>query len=353
MQEHLRSYVRTYAEDRPGVYRMLDGDGYPIYIGKSVQVRSRLLSYFRASDGDKEKRLIKEARGIEWDYLPNEFASLVTEMKSIQRWRPRFNVQHKRKRAYAFVKITNELAPRLVVANRVLPDGATYFGPFPAVGHVSQTVRELAHVAGLRDCPATTPVWFDDQPELFSGSRTPLCIRAEVGSCLAPCAGGVSSKEYLKNVRLALSFLEGRSAAPLHTVDGQMNDAVMKLDFEYAALLRDRRDRFERFQSELTAFRGRVEDLSFVYRVPGFKGDDRSYLIRRGRVRAEFTHPTTARSKRRVARLVEGVFDGVERGPAALEPNEAAEILLVARWFRLQPRELKRTLSAPRWLQNR
>lgn len=351
MTDHLRTYVRAHAEDRPGIYRMLDAEGHPIYIGKSIHVRTRLLSYFRATEDEKARRLIHEAKRVEWDYLPNEFASVVTEMKSIQRWRPRFNVQHKRKRAYAFVKITNEVAPRLVVTSRVLPDCATYFGPFPAVGRVAQTVREIAHVLGLRDCPSTTPVWFDDQAELFSRGRTPLCMRAEVDTCLAPCAGRVRSDDYMRAVRLARSFLEGRSVEPLHTLEAQMSEAVDRLDFEYASILRDRRDRFEGFQRELTAFRGRVEDLSFVYRVPGFKGDDRSYLIRRGRVRGEFTRPRTVRARRRAARLVGEVFAKAERGPAALDPAEAAEILLISRWFRLQPRELKRTVPAKKWLE--
>lgn len=73
---------------------------------------------------------------------------------------------------YAFVKLTGEIAPRVLLVTRAVPDGSLYFGPFPAVGEVGHTVRELAHAVGLRDCPGTTPMFFDDQLEVFGEGRT-------------------------------------------------------------------------------------------------------------------------------------------------------------------------------------
>lgn len=346
----LREFVHTYAENRPGIYQMLGSDGHPLYVGKSVRVRSRLLSYFTAAPGEKASKLIREAVRLRWEYVPNEFAALVREMKLIQRWRPRFNVQHKRKRAYAFVKITAERAPRLLPVTRVIADGSTYFGPFPAVGAVSQTVRELAHTIGLRDCPSTTPVFFGDQLEIFSGGRVPLCMRADLGSCLAPCCGRTTSEDYLAKVRTTRRFLEGTSRAPLRDLEAQMEEAGGRMDFEYAALLRDRLERLRGFQEHLAAFRGRVESLSFVYRVPGFNGDDRIYVIRRGRVRKELLLPRSHAQRIRTGEAVEQVFSSAERGLVALRPLEAAEILLVARWLKLNPKELERTTPPKKWL---
>jgi excinuclease ABC subunit C len=345
----LREFVRTYAENRPGVYQMLGENGHPLYVGKSVHVRSRLLSYFTAAPAEKASKLIREAVHIRWEYVPNEFAALVREMKLIQRWRPRFNVQHKRRRAYVFVKITAEHAPRLIPVTRVIADGSTYFGPFPAVGAVAQIVRELAHAIGLRDCPSTTPVFFGDQLEIFSGGRVPLCMRADLGSCLAPCCGRTTSEDYLAKVRTTRRFLEGKSDAPLRALEAHMEDASGRMDFEYAALLRDRLERLGGFRKQLAAFRGRVESLSFVYRVPGFNGDDRIYLIRRGRIRRELHLPTTGAQRIRAGEAVERVFSSSEKGLVALRPLEAAEILLVARWFKLNTKELKRTTTPKEW----
>ena len=346
----LREYVRTHAENRPGVYQMLGADGDPLYVGKSIQVRTRLLSYFRAPPEEKATKLILETGRIQWEYIPNEFSTLVREMKLIQRWQPRFNVQHKRKRMYAFVKLTREVAPRIVPVTRAIPDGSLYFGPFPAVGTVGETVRELAHLVGLRDCPGSTPMFFDDQLEVFGEGRTPLCIRAELGTCLAPCSGGVSGEAYREKVATARRFLEGRTRAPLAALESRMQSAVARLDFEYAAQLRDRIERLQNFQEHLAAFRGRIEGLTFLYRVPGFAGDSRLYLIRRGRLRHEFPYPTSEGERREIDEAVESVYRAPEQGPAALEPREVDEILLLARWFELRPKELRRTATPKQWL---
>ncbi len=349
----LRAYVRTHAENRPGVYRMYGPGNELLYVGKSIRVRTRLLSYFRAPRGEKAWELIRETSRIEWDNIPNEFSALVTEMKSIQRWRPRYNVQHKRKRIYAFVKVTQEIAPRVLPVSRVAEDHATYYGPFPRVKALTHTIRELSNLLGLRDCPASTPMFFGDQLEIFKAGRAPRCLRADLHTCLAPCCGRPSAAEYGQAVETARRFLEGRAEAPLHDLEAKMRDAAARMDFEYAGVLRDRLERLRRFRDELVAFRGRVEDLSFVYRVPGFRGDDRLYLIRKGRIRKEMAHPKGRSARKKAAAIVEEVYSNVDTGPAGLAPEDAAEILLVARWFRIKPKERKRALEPGRWLEEK
>ena len=316
-----------------------------LYVGKSVHVRTRVLSYFRATRGEKAWELIRETARVELDYIPNEFFALIREMKLIQQWQPRFNVQHKRKRIYAFVKVTAELAPRVLPVTRITDDGSTYYGPFPRVQAVARTVRELGHVLGLRDCAAATPVFFGDQLEMFEAGRVPRCIRGELRSCLAPCCGRPSASEYGEAVDLARRFLEGKAHAPLAALEEQMRQAAKRMDFEYAGLLRDRLERLRRFQDQLVAFRGAVEDLTFVYRVPGFGGDDRIYLIRCGRIRKQMPHPKGRRARARVVRALEEVYADMDPGPTGLSSQDAAEILLVARWFRLNPKEHARTLT--------
>jgi excinuclease ABC subunit C len=349
----LREHVRAKAENRPGVYRMYGPGRELLYVGKSVRVRTRLLSYFRAPRGEKAWELIREASRIEWEYIPNEFAALVHEMKLIQGRQPRFNVQHRRRRIYAFVKVTAEPAPRVLPVTRVVEDGATYYGPFPRVGALAHTVRELSHILGLRDCPATTPVFFDDQLEMFGSGRVPHCVRADLRTCLAPCCGRPTVAEYAAAVETARRFLEGRAEAPLRDLETRMGEAAARMDFEYAGLLRDRLERLRRFRDEMVAFRGRVEDLSFVYRVPGFRGDDRVYLIRKGRIRRELPHPKGRKARARVADAIEEVFGEPEAGPRGMAPEDAAEILLVAQWFRLRPKERRRTVEPRSWLERK
>jgi len=348
----LRAYVRQHAEDRPGIYRMLGPEGELLYVGKSIRVKSRLLSYFRAPPSEKAGKLIRDTLAIEWDYVPNEFAALLKEMRLIKRWRPRYNVEHKRKRSFAFIKITKEPAPRIVAVSRVLPDGATYFGPFPRPRSLALSLGELAHVLGLRDCPGTIPVVFGDQLEIFERGRAPRCIRSHTGSCLGPCFGGCVSWEYQGRVEAARRFLEGRTRKPLAGLRQEMERAAADLEFEYAAILRDRLDRLETLQRELVAFRGRVEGLSFVYRVPGFRGDERLYVIRKGLVQEEISSTGGRAGRRRVVEAVERVFRQPDPDMGSLTQEAAAEILLVARWFRLKQQEMARAQKPEDWLKS-
>ncbi len=348
--EDLREHVRRQAEDRPGIYVMRGPGEEILYVGKSVRVRTRLLSYFRAEAGEKSARLIRDASTIDWEYVPNEFAALVREMRLIKRWRPRYNVEHNRKRSFAFLKVTREPAPRVMPVTRVRPDGAMYFGPFPRPRYLALTVRELAHVLGLRDCPASVPILFDDQLDIFEHGGVPRCIRSQTESCLGPCCGGCSSSDYGKRVETATRFLEGRTRRPLEQLQREMARASSSMEFEYAALVRDRLARLEALQRELVAFRGRVEGLSFVYRVKGFKGDDRLYFIRRGLVEGDIRVPRGRVERRRAVRRVEEVFSRPTHDPGAMTQEAASEILLVARWFRLRQKETRRAVRPGEWL---
>ncbi len=346
----LREEVRTRAEDRPGVYRWIGADGRILYVGKSVRLRSRLLSYFREGAG-KAARVVAEAEGVNWDHTPNEFASVVREMRLIRAWRPRYNVQHKRDRRYGFIKITREPAPRLVPVSRARSDGARYYGPFTRTGWLGDAVRALSLATGLRDCPGHTPVHFGDQLEIFAGGRVPRCMRADTGSCLAPCAGRCTAAEYDRRLRLARAFLEGRGRAPLEELARSVDEAAGRLRFEYAAALRDRMATLEKLWDHLSGFRGRVEKLNLVYPVPGHEGDDRIYLIRRGRPCAEVPWPKSDLARRRANAVVEEVFRPVPGDrDGELEADAAAEVLLTVAWFRQRPRERRRALAPERWL---
>src|SRR5207248_11589001 len=141
--------------DRPGVYRMVAGDGEIVYVGKSMRLRSRLLSYFRSEfPEEKGARILREADRIEWDYVPSEFAALLEELRLIKRFRPRFNDMMKRDgRNFCFLKLTRAAAPKfLVVRGPSQDDASVYYGPFQGAQGVEEAVRELNDVRGLRDC---------------------------------------------------------------------------------------------------------------------------------------------------------------------------------------------------------
>ena len=346
----LREKVRARAEDRPGVYRWLGRGGRILYVGKSVRVRSRLLSYFREETG-KAARMVAEAEALSWDYTPNEFAALFREMRLIRVWQPEYNVQHKRERRYGFIKVTREPAPRLIPVSRVHGDGARYYGPFGRTAWLARAVHDLSLATGLRDCSGDTPIHFGDQFEMFGGSRVPRCIRVETGTCPGPCAGRCTTAEYDRGVRLARAFLEARSRAPLKELERSIEEAAADLRFEYAATIRDRMATLEKLWNHLSGFRGRIETFNLVYPVSGFGGEDRIYLIRRGRLHGELPWPKSDEARGRANVVVSEAFRPVPADRnGALDADSAAEVLMTVAWFNKRPRERKRAQTPDQWM---
>ena len=346
----MRAAVKAHAKDRPGVYRMLAADGEIVYVGKSKQLRSRLLSYFRCDfPADKGARIVREADRIEWDYAPSEFAALLEELRLIKRYRPRLNVAMKRDaRHFAFIKLTRGAAPKLLVVRGAGADDAQiYYGPFHGAQRVGEAVRELNDALGLRDCRLDQPMHFADQPELFQlYPRTPGCIRYEIRKCLGPCVGGCTTSRYDERVQLVRSFLDGADDGPLTALREEMVEASERLEFERAGSLRDKLKRLEDLRHQFIKFRFAIETLSFVYTVPGYDGEDRVYLIRRGRVRSEHAIPRSDQERTRLIEMVEGVFNPAQRESTQLPSHEVDELLLLSSWFRRFPRELDRSTAA-------
>ena len=343
----MKASVRADARDVPGVYRMFSPDGEIVYVGKSKRVRSRLLSYFRcAYPEEKGARIVREATRIEWEYTPSEFAALLLELRLIKRFRPRFNVQMKRDALhYAFIRLTRGAAPKLqVVRGAGSEEGEVYYGPFHGAQRVSEAVRELSDALGLRDCANDVKMHFADQPELFQLQvRTPGCIRHEIRKCLGPCIAACTEAEYRDRLLLARAFLEGNDDGPLDALRVEMEASSERLEFERAATYRDKLRRLEILREQFGRLRFAVETLSFAYHVPGEGGDDRVYLIRRGRVRAETTPPAAPADHARLRALETEVFAPVERDTAAVPTHEIDELLLLSSWFRRFPEELDRT----------
>ena len=325
---------------------MIADNGEIVYVGKSKQIRSRLMSYFRASyPEDKGARILREATRVEWDYEPSEFAALLRELRLIKQYRPRFNVAMKRDaRHYSFIKISRGAAPRLnVVRGAGVDDAAVYYGPFVGAQRVSEAVRELNDVLGLRDCRSDMPIFFSDQRELFQLGRTPGCIRHEIRKCLGPCVGGCTVTEYDRQLALARAFLDGSDAGPTETLRKQMEEASDALEFERALIFRDKLSRLEALREQFDRLRFAVETLSFVYNVTGCDGRDRTYVIRRGVIRAELDTPKTRHDRAAMRRLVDDIFGEKAVPGASIPTHEIDELLLLSSWFRKFPDEMGRT----------
>ena len=333
--------VRADAENRPGVYRFTGARGEVLYVGKSVRIRSRLLSYFRPDAPSKVAELLRVAAAVHWDYVPNEFEAVLRELKQIRAFRPTFNRHHRIERRFAWIRVTNEPAPRLVAARRRSARGETVFGPFPAPPGLPALLRELAVATGVRDCAAGTRMFFSDQGDLFGSARVPSCARGDLGTCPAPCAERCTRAQYHEGVTRATRLLSGEDDTPLVALRQRMDEAASRHEFERAAHYRDRAARFQGLRDEIMLFKQALASLSFVYRLPSTPpGDERGYVIHRGRVVWSFSlspDPTAQLEERLRSVLSESSAEN-------MDDSAREEAFLVARWFRLKPEELTRTV---------
>ena len=345
--QELRGLVRRQAEDRPGVYRMVSEGGEVVYVGKSKRLRSRLMSYFRcAFPEEKGARIVREASAIEWTYVPSEFAALLEELRQIKRLRPRFNYQLKRDdRHYAFVAISREPAPRLVVLRSTGSRGeSVVYGPFTGALWLREALRELSDALGLRDCTHDRRMKYSDQQEIFTiPPRTPGCIRYEIGKCLGPCVAAPTARAYRDRVFQARAFLDGANDGPIELLGELMQSASERLEYERAGILRDKRQRLEDLRDRFERMRFAAESLTFAYHVDGVGGDDRVYLIRRGVVRAELPAPRSSEDEASLRQAVKKVVtDTPVTSARSIPQHEVDELLVIAAWFRANPGEMER-----------
>lgn len=340
--------VRAEARPDPGIYRFHGPRDEVLYVGKSVRVRSRLLAWIRGDD-PKATELLRVTRSVSWRYLPSEFDALLEEFREIRRFRPRFNVVHRRDRRFAWVRITDEAAPRLVATLR--PAGGStrrggrgrggLYGPFPARRSLPRTLRELAREVGLRDCAAGTPIRFAGQGDLFGEGAPPPglpCPRLPLGSCPGPCVSACSEAAYRARVEEAAAFLDGGADVVLGRLTARMAEAAAAREYEVAARLRDRRERLARLRALVVEARRHREALSFVYR-PG--GGSRLHLVRRGEVllSAEASSMEDRTSALALADRIQAAWNAPPREPAVLEDDAREALFLVLRWFREHPPE--------------
>ena len=347
--DRLREVVSQGAEQRPAVYRMIAADGEIVYVGKSKQLRARLLSYFRGSwPADKGMRILAAADRIEWTYVPSEFAALREELSLIKKWRPRSNVMGKRDaRHYAFLRLTAGRAPRLQVVRGAGDGRGFFYGPFVGAVRLADAVRELSDALGLRDCTLDRRMQFDDQRELWShDARTPGCIRYEIRRCLGPCIAACSSVAYDERVQLARGFLDGSDDSPLDALRAQMTTASDAMEYEAAASYRDKLQRLEGLRASFARLRFAVETLTFAYPVAGHYGEDLIYLVRRGRVVGQVPAEGRLEDAAALTELARTIDEHPGVRGSAIPPHEIDELLLLSSWFRQHPGELARAVRA-------
>jgi excinuclease ABC subunit C len=342
----LRKHLRERCPKSPGVYGMLDRRGALIYVGKAKSLRVRLMGYFRAaSRDDKAGRIIARARVILWEPAANEFAALVRELELIRRWRPRYNVLGMPGRErHVYLCLGRKPAPYAYATREPSGKEVACYGPIKGASFVREAARRLNDLFRLRDCAQHQRMHFADVKELFPVLRTPGCLRADLGTCVGPCASLTTKSAYSKHVRGARALLDGNDLAPMQKLETEMAAAAENCEFEKAASLRDRLLPLQWLRQRLDWLQDARQEYSFVYPVLDDAGGGFWYLIHRGRVCKAVPIPCDASTRRVAAEAIDSVYGSGRRHFDVVPIDQVDHVLLVAAWFRKHADERQQLL---------
>ncbi len=228
--ETIREVVRTLPA-KPGVYRMHDARGDVLYVGKARVLRNRVTNYTQVERlPNRLRRMVSQTRSMTIVTTNSEAEALLLEAQLIKRFRPPYNVLLRDDKSFPFILLrTDHVFPRIMKHRGARKAKGNYYGPFASAGSVNTTINALQKLFLLRSCN-----------DGFMARRDRPCLLYQIKRCSAPCVGRVSEDDYADLVRQARDFLGGKSSAVQREIEGQMAQASEALDFERAAMLRDR-----------------------------------------------------------------------------------------------------------------
>lgn len=236
--------------DKPGVYLFRNHAGTVIYVGKAVSLKNRIRSYFQSKPHHPRiARMLQELARFEYIVTDSEVEALVLECNLIKEYQPKFNINLKDDKSYPYLKVTADEFPRVAITRKLVRDGSRYFGPYPNVKAVRETLDFLRKLFPFRTCRDKNP-----------GPRSRPCLNAQIKKCLAPCTGRVSPETYREMIEQVVLFLEGKTEEVEKRIRAQMEKAVESLNFEQAARLRDQLTAIRQFREQQRVARAAGSD---------------------------------------------------------------------------------------------
>ncbi len=226
----IRDVVRT-LKPKPGVYRMLDARGDVLYVGKARALKNRVVNYTQVANlSGRLQRMVSQTRAMEIITTNSEAEALLLEAQLIKRFRPAYNVLLRDDKSFPFILLREgHDFPRIMKHRGARKAKGDYYGPFASAGSVNTTINALQKLFLLRSCT-----------DSFFSRRDRPCLLYQIKRCSAPCVGRIDKPGYDELLKEARDFLGGRSGAVQKKIEAQMGEAAEALDFERAAMLRDR-----------------------------------------------------------------------------------------------------------------
>ena len=251
-----KSFLKTVPQ-QPGVYRMLNAGQQVIYVGKAKDLKARLSSYFRSKvDSAKTRSLVSQIAQVEFTLTHSETEALILENNLIKQFLPRYNVLLRDDKSYPYIFISAHKHPRISSHRGPRKAPGQYFGPYPNAGAVWQSLKTLQKIFPIRQCE-----------DGFYRSRTRPCLQYQLKLCSAPCVGKISDDEYMHHVKLASLFLHGKDQQVIEDLVQSMNAASEQMQFEQAAVLRDKIIALRKVQEQqsVSGSHDEMDVIGFVY----------------------------------------------------------------------------------------
>lgn len=331
---------------KPGCYIMKDSEGAVIYVGKAINLRNRVRSYYRKqADWDhKTRSLVPNIADIEWIVVGSELEALILEMNLIKKHRPRFNVRMKDDKKYPYIKVNwMDDFPKVTVTREMEKDGSCYFGPYTSVWAVHQTMDLLRRIFPFLTCD-----------RVITGTDGRACLYYDIHLCSAPCIGVIDKTAYRQNIQDLCSFLDGHTAPIVNRLQGEMEQAAEDLKFEKAAALRDQVSAIntvvekqkvissEQMNSDVIAMaRAEGEACVQIFFIRAGKLIGREYFILEG--------TEDSSDSEVVSQFLKQFYsEAASLPPEVLLPNEVEEANIIKQWLAVRNNSQKVELLVPR-----
>jgi excinuclease ABC subunit C len=229
----------------PGVYQFLNKNGKVIYVGKAKNLRNRVRTYFQENPGSaKTIAMVSKIDDLQLVVTDSELEALILENNFIKELKPRYNVTLKDDKSFPFIKVTNELYPRIYPTRKVYNDGSKYFGPYTDVRSMRGSLRMINQIFKIRSCK------LDLTEENIKAKKFKVCLDYHIKKCDGPCENLISAQVYNEMVDEVIKLLKGKTDDLIKDLKLRMQTAVQNLEYEKAAELRDKIDHLNSISSK-------------------------------------------------------------------------------------------------------